>query len=626
MDPQLLKYYSEELVYMRSLAGEFAEQHPKIAKRLGMQGTEVADPYVERLIESFCFLSARTRIKLDAEFPNFTQRLLEVIYPNYISPTPSIAIAQFNPSKTEGNLTKGHPIPKQTALFAKIPAGEDTACEFRTGFDVNLRPIEITEAKLAGIPPDIPALDRYLPAHIRPQASLRLRFKTTNGALFSELSNLDELPLYLSGDEQIASHLHELLLTSSSAVFVAAPQKMSQNPYAIKQDGLVPYGLSVDQSLLPCPWSSFHGHNLIQSYFASPNQFYFVCLKNLAPGLSLIESDEIEVVVVLTKQNETLINLIDKNQFALYCTPIINLFPKRTDRVEVNPKLTEYHLIADRSRPLDYEIFSIEKVIAQQGQTSEDILFRPLFQTLRQDEGNHGRYFSTRREARLDSNSARKYGTRTSYIGSELFISLVDQFQAPFSDSIRYLSVQALLTNRDLPRLVPRNGLDDLTATDSIPTSSIGLIRAPSVPRPPIANGEMAWRLIRQLSFNHVPLMDLDHREGAQAFREMIGLFVRPDDEIMQRQIQGLIGTQIKPIVSRLPGSGPLVYGRGVQCQLTIDEDKLSGTSPFLFGLVLEHYLTKHVAINTFTQTKLSSIQRGDIMTWPPRMGSRGVV
>jgi len=86
MDPRLLDYYNKELVYMREAASEFASSHPKIARRLGMHGIEVADPYVERLIESFSFMSARMQIKLDAEFPRFTQRLLEVLYPNYLSP------------------------------------------------------------------------------------------------------------------------------------------------------------------------------------------------------------------------------------------------------------------------------------------------------------------------------------------------------------------------------------------------------------------------------------------------------------------------------------------------------------------------------------------------------------
>jgi hypothetical protein len=107
MDPQLLDYYNKELVYMREMAGEFAASHPKIARRLGMHGIEVADPYVERLIEAFSFMSARMQIKLDAEFPRFTQRLLEVLYPNYLAPTPSMAVAQLHPSVKEGDFIRG---------------------------------------------------------------------------------------------------------------------------------------------------------------------------------------------------------------------------------------------------------------------------------------------------------------------------------------------------------------------------------------------------------------------------------------------------------------------------------------------------------------------------------------
>src|SRR5207245_3170955 len=129
---QFLDYYSRELTYMREMAGEFAAQHPKIARRLGMQGIEVADPYVERLIEAFCFLSARTQIKLDAEFPRFTQRLLEVVYPNYVAPTPSIAVAQFRPSQNQGDFARGVEVPRGTQVNAAPAPGEKTACQFRT--------------------------------------------------------------------------------------------------------------------------------------------------------------------------------------------------------------------------------------------------------------------------------------------------------------------------------------------------------------------------------------------------------------------------------------------------------------------------------------------------------------
>jgi type VI secretion system protein ImpG len=183
-----------------------------------------------------------------------------------------------------------------------------------------------------------------------------------------------------------------------------------------------------------------------------------------------------------------------------------------------------------------------------------------------------------------------------------------------------------LVTNRDLPSLIPRNGRDDLRAPDSVPVASVGLIRPPSAPRAPFAEGEMAWRLIRQLGFNYLSLTDLDHREGGQGLRDMLQLFVASDNAIQQRQIASLIGTQVRPVTRRLPGNGPIIYGRGVQCQLCVDEAGFSGISPYLFGVVLEHFLARHVSVNSFTQTELTSIQRGLVHRWPVRMGTRSAV
>ncbi|ASQ24228.1 hypothetical protein AOX84_19735 [Salmonella enterica subsp. enterica serovar Paratyphi B] len=120
MDPRLLEYYNRELSYLRETGAEFATLHPKIAARLGMQGTDIADPYVERMIEAFSFLSARTQLKIDAEFPRFTQRLLEVVSPNYVTPTPSMAVVKLYPDTQEGDLAKGVTVPRDTAFVSPI--------------------------------------------------------------------------------------------------------------------------------------------------------------------------------------------------------------------------------------------------------------------------------------------------------------------------------------------------------------------------------------------------------------------------------------------------------------------------------------------------------------------------
>src|SRR4029077_5906182 len=107
MDPRLLKYYNRELQHVREMGAEFAEEFPKIAGRLGLEQLECADPYVERLLEGCSFLAARAQLKLGAECPRFTQHLLEMVYPDYLAPVPSLALVQFHANMDDGGLAHG---------------------------------------------------------------------------------------------------------------------------------------------------------------------------------------------------------------------------------------------------------------------------------------------------------------------------------------------------------------------------------------------------------------------------------------------------------------------------------------------------------------------------------------
>src|SRR4051794_14447658 len=147
MDPRLLRYYNQELQHLHEMGAEFAQQFPKIAARLGIDGIEVSDPYVERLLEGAGFLAARVQLKLDAEFPRFTQRLLEILYPNFLAPTPSMLVAQFRPQPDEPNLAQGVTIARGSALRSQLGKGDTSTCEFRTAHELTLWPLELTAAE-----------------------------------------------------------------------------------------------------------------------------------------------------------------------------------------------------------------------------------------------------------------------------------------------------------------------------------------------------------------------------------------------------------------------------------------------------------------------------------------------
>src|SRR5215469_8512743 len=92
----LLQYYERELTFLRYMGKEFAEKYPKIAGRLQLESDRCEDPHVERLLEGFAFLAARVHMKVDDDFPEITQALLDCVYPHYLRPMPSCSVAQFH--------------------------------------------------------------------------------------------------------------------------------------------------------------------------------------------------------------------------------------------------------------------------------------------------------------------------------------------------------------------------------------------------------------------------------------------------------------------------------------------------------------------------------------------------
>src|SRR5262245_45378093 len=155
MTDELLPYYNRELSYLRRLGAEFARAHPKIAGRLRLGPDASEDPPVARLVQAFAFPHARTRHKLEDDFPELTDALLGSLYPHYQLPIPSMAIVEFelDPSQTE--LTDGHVVPCGTAIETEPIDGEP--CRFRTCYDATLWPLAVSEARLSGPPFSAPA-------------------------------------------------------------------------------------------------------------------------------------------------------------------------------------------------------------------------------------------------------------------------------------------------------------------------------------------------------------------------------------------------------------------------------------------------------------------------------------
>ncbi|MFQ5506818.1 MAG: type VI secretion system baseplate subunit TssF, partial [Planctomycetota bacterium] len=487
MDPRLLEYYKRELVHIRDMGGEFARDFPKIAGRLGLEGFECADPYVERLLEGFGFLAARVQLKIDSEFPRFTQHLLESVYPNYLSPTPSMAVVEFQPDMSEGALSEGYLVPRGTVLRGQLGKGEQTPCEYRTAHDVTLWPLEIREAEYYADARNLPpGLDLAGFQGIR--AGIRVRLGTTAGLGFDRLA-LERLVLFLRGADELPAHVYEQLLANLEGILLCPGQREWQE--RLDASRLRRVGLGEEQALLPSGTRSFGGYRLLQEYFAFPERFFHVELSGMERAVRRSKGTELDLLFLLNRKDPVLENTLTASHFVLFCAPAINLFPRRADRIHLSDEQHEYHVIPDRTRPLDFEVHSVTAVTGYGTSAEEEQEFLPFYATrdLAPRAGT-GAFYALRREPRVESSAKRARGARSSIAGSEVFISLVDAVEAPFPSGLRQLEVRALCTNRDLPLFLPvGQGRTDFTIESGAPVAAVRCVAGPTRPRPSHAEG-----------------------------------------------------------------------------------------------------------------------------------------
>ncbi len=619
MDPNLLRYYNRELQHIREMGAEFAKEFPKIAGRLGIESTEVADPYVERLLEGFAFLAARVQLKMEAEFPTFTQNLMELVYPDYLAPLPAMAVVQFEPVMDEGALADGLVVPRWTSLKSVSGAGERTACEFRTAQDVTFWPIEITGASYYNSAGALATIDIEHLEGVR--AGIRIQLRTAGDLAFKDLS-LDKLCLYLRGTGQIGHRLYEQVVGNAKAIVVRPKGKHQPWQDYLPADSIRAVGYRPDEALLPPTRRSFEGYRYLREYFAFPERYLFAEFNDLGPSIDKCESTELEIVILLNRRDRELERVIDEENFALNCTPVINLFPKRADRIHLSDKDHEYHVVADRTRPMDFEIWSVTSVKGFGSGAEPEQDFFPFYASHDQTASGETAFYTLRREPRRLSSRQQKRGKRSSYIGSETFLSIVDPHNAPYESKLRQLGVEVMCTNRDLALHLPiGRGRTDFTLDSGAPVKSIRCVAGPCKPRPGFARGDVTWRLISHLSLNYLSLVDGDARDGAHALRSILSLYADENDQAAQRQIEGVRSIRSRPVNGRLPSAGPIAFGRGLEVRLTCEDASFEGVGVFLLGEVLNEFFAKYVSINSFTQTVLESSERGEVMRWPPRIG-----
>jgi type VI secretion system protein ImpG len=388
-----------------------------------------------------------------------------------------------------------------------------------------------------------------------------------------------------------------------------------------------PLGFEDNEALLPYAPASFQGYRNLHEYFAFPERLLFVAVEGLGRALQRVSGSEVDLIFLFGQRTPSLEVRLGADNFALHCTPAINLFPKRFDRIHLNDGGPEFHVVPDRTRPMDFEVYRVDTVTGYGASSTQAREFRPFYAA--SDLGAQDRepaYYSIHRVPRRLSSQQQRQGPRTSYVGSEVFVNLVDAASAPWSGGLRQLALTGLCTNRDLPLQMPvGTGASDFVLDSGAPVRAVRLRAGPTRPQPSHAHGDTAWRLISHLSLNYLSIADSDGGQGAAALRELLALYADLANPSVRKQVEGIRSVASRSIVRRLPGVRPVTYCRGLEVAVECDEHAFEGTGAFLLGAVLERFFARYCSINSFTETVLRS-DRGELMRWPATLGRRPVL
>jgi len=611
---ELLPFYERELGFLRRYSREFSERYPKIADELLMAGEVCEDPHIERMIQSFALMTARVSKRLDDDFPEFTEALLEVLYPHYLRPFPSCSIARFDYAASAGQLTGAQTIVRGTELVTRSVKG--VACKFRTSYDVSIAPIRIDEVKFEAVfePPE----SVILPTGASTKISIRLS-STTEQPLLGK--NAATARIFVDGEPSFCAALLDSLFLRTSAVYVQADK--SPQWQRLAKVPLAPVGFSELDKLIDFPARSHPAYRLLTEYFAFPEKFNFfdLDLSSVDQQLGLTcKSITLHFVFNGGRADSNIARILgglSKNKLLLGCTPVINLFKQRAEPIRVTHAAAHYPVVANARNAYAHEVYCVDAVqLVKQTSQGESVTEIKPFYSLKHGASSekNSRYWTLRRDELIGIKSP----------GYETEITIVDADFNPAKPETDTLSINLTCTNRDLPASLSY-GLSggDLFLEGGALVKQITFLRKPT-PSYRFERGRGAhWRLISHLSLNHLSLA----QKGIEPLQETLRLYDLPRSASNEKILAGIVAIEHHASTQWLTGKPFPCLARGIEVILTIDEDNFVGSGLHVFAMLLDDFFALYVHINSFTQVSLRSKKTGEILLkCAPRSGDSNLV
>nr|WKF59094.1 hypothetical protein HUO10_003603 [Paraburkholderia busanensis] len=343
---------------------------------------------------------------------------------------------------------------------------------------------------------------------------------------------------------------------------------------------------------------------LLLEYFAFPDKFNFIDV-DLAVIARAIEPARQLTLHVAIKNVPTdspaarAMELLTESNFKLFCTPVINLFQRDAEPIQLKASVTSYPVVPQALQASAIEVYSIDSVYATEQTTAGKMQIDiPAYRSLSHGSvQGTGSYWLASRDERIALHQP-GYETQLSLIGA-------DAKHTP--TEFRQIGANITCMNRDTAAAFSPGAVDgDLFNEGASLSCPISLLKRPSDPIRTSRERGALWRLISQMALHTITLGP----SGLAALKYLLHQHAGTLSTT-SRHIDGIIALDCQPVMRRMPVKPFPAFVRGIEIALTIDETAFIASSVATFSDVMDRVFAAFAHVNSFVELVFISKNTG---------------
>jgi type VI secretion system protein ImpG len=296
---------------------------------------------------------------------------------------------------------------------------------------------------------------------------------------------------------------------------------------------------------------------------------------------------------------------IKKECFYLHAVPALNLFEYDASPVQLTHQQFEYRIAPDDNRNSRH--MTIHNILQVEGFRQGEAVKR-LYHHVndRHTSGGQNLLYKTHIKNSITTE------------GQDTYLALLYDVERELPQQ-ETLSIRLDCTNGHLPEVLGEGEICE-SSSNSPDLMKFKNLYSPSPYKEPPQEEEWMWRFQSLLSLNFLSIANRENLQQLLTLYLVVNKGQHVSSVAYQRRIESIQSVKATPVTHLISG----IMMRGQQVLIECDVKKfLSFGDMYVFGSLMNHFLSAYVSINTFIDFQIKDNLTGELYQWPIQLGEQ---